>query len=143
VAAAKLGVESAFVGCIGEDAFGALLRDTLVKYNVNIDGLQVTPLTNTTLAVVGVALNAIDLSRFDKLSMVLYALMGWLVVVAIRSIVAALEPLELFLLVAGGVAYTGGIVFYKSRKKYMHFVWHLCVMVGSALQYACIVLCCL
>ena len=54
VAAAKLGVESAFVGCIGEDAFGTLLHDTLVKYNVNIDGLQVTPLTNTTLAVVTV-----------------------------------------------------------------------------------------
>lgn len=100
-------------------------------------------LTNTTLAAIGIILNAIDLKRFDKLSLVLYALMGWLVVVAIRSIVAALEPLELFLLVAGGVAYTGGIVFYKSRKKYMHFVWHLCVMVGSALQYACIVLCCL
>ena len=54
VAAAKLGVESAFVGCIGEDAFGTLLHDTLVQYNVNIDGLQVTPLTNTTLAVVTV-----------------------------------------------------------------------------------------
>lgn len=54
VAAAKLGAETAFVGCIGEDAFGALLKDTLIKYGVNIDGLQITPQTNTTLAVVTV-----------------------------------------------------------------------------------------
>ena len=100
-------------------------------------------LTNTTLAAIGITLNAIDQKRFDKFSLALYAMMGWLIVVAIRSIVRALEPLELFLLAAGGVAYTGGIIFYKSQKKYMHFVWHLCVMAGSALQYACIVLCCL
>jgi len=69
--------------------------------------------------------------------------MGWLVVVAIRSIVRALPPLELALLAGGGVAYTAGIIFYKWDKRYMHFIWHLFVMVGSALQYACIVLCCL
>lgn len=99
-------------------------------------------LTNATLAAVGITLNAIDLKRFDKVSLVLYAMMGWLVVVAIKSIIAALPPLELFLLAAGGVAYTVGIVFYKSQKKYRHFVWHLFVMVGSVLQYACIALCC-
>ena len=54
VVAAKMGVESAFVGCIGEDAFGTLLRDTLLRCRVDISGLQVTPLTNTTLAVVTV-----------------------------------------------------------------------------------------
>lgn len=99
-------------------------------------------LTNTTLAVVGVTLNAIDLKRFDKLSLVLYAMMGWLVVVAMRTILAVLSPLELFLLAAGGVAYTVGIIFYKSQKHYMHFVWHLFVLAGSVLQYLCIALCC-
>ena len=54
VVAARMGVESAFVGCIGEDAFGTLLKDTLIKNKVDISGLQVTPLTNTTLAVVTV-----------------------------------------------------------------------------------------
>ena len=49
-----MGVESAFVGCIGEDAFGTLLRDTLIRNHVDISGLQVTPVTNTTLAVVTV-----------------------------------------------------------------------------------------
>lgn len=99
-------------------------------------------LTNTTLAVIGVTLNAIDLKRFDKLSLVLYALMGWLVVVALRAIVTALPPLGLFFLAGGGVMYTVGIVFYKSQRHYMHFVWHLFVLAGSILQYLCIALCC-
>ena len=71
-------------------------------------------LTNTTLAVVGITLNAIDLKRFDKLSLALYALMGWLVVLALRGIMEALPPAGLALLVSGGVAYTAGIIFYKS-----------------------------
>ena len=100
-------------------------------------------LTNTTLAAIGITLNAIDLRRFDKMSLALYALMGWLVVLAMRAIIATLPPLGLGLLVAGGVAYTAGIVFYKSQGKYMHFVWHLFVLAGSILQYFCIALYCL
>lgn len=99
-------------------------------------------LTNTTLAVVGITLNAIDLKRFDKVSLVLYALMGWLVVLALKAILAALPPLGMGLLAAGGVAYTAGIIFYKSQRHYMHFVWHLFVLAGSILQYICIALYC-
>ena len=54
VAAKKLGAETAFVGCVGEDAFGALLRDTLVRCGVCAEGLQITKEANTTLAVVTV-----------------------------------------------------------------------------------------
>ncbi len=100
-------------------------------------------MTNTTLAVVGIVLNTIDLKRFDKVSLALYALMGWLVVVAMKAIIATLPPLGLGLLTAGGVAYTAGIVFYKSQGKYMHFVWHLFVLAGSVLQFFCIALYCL
>jgi len=99
-------------------------------------------LTNTTLAVVGITLNAIDLKRFDKVSLALYALMGWLIVLALRAIIAALPPLGLALLVGGGVAYTAGILFYKSQRRYMHFIWHLFVLAGSILQYSCIALYC-
>ncbi|MDE7010222.1 MAG: hemolysin III family protein [Oscillospiraceae bacterium] len=100
-------------------------------------------LTNTTLAVIGITLNAIDLKRFDKLSLALYALMGWLVVLALKGIVEALPPTGLALLVSGGVAYTAGIVFYKSQRHYMHFVWHLFVLAGSVLQYLCIAMYCI
>ena len=52
VAASKLGIEAAFIGCVGDDLFGGLLRDTLVRYGVSAAGLQVTPEANTTLAIV-------------------------------------------------------------------------------------------
>lgn len=100
-------------------------------------------LTNATLAAIGITLTAIDLKRFDKFSLVLYALMGWLVVVAMRTVLAALTPLAAALLVGGGVAYTVGIVFYRSRRCYMHFIWHLFVLAGSVLQFACILISCL
>lgn len=100
-------------------------------------------LTNTTLAVVGIILNTIDLKRFDKVSLALYALMGWLILVAMKAIIATLPPLGLGLLAGGGVAYTLGILFYKSQGKYMHFVWHLFVLAGSVLQFMCISMYCL
>ena len=100
-------------------------------------------LTNTTLAVIGIILTTIDLKRFDKFNLVLYALMGWLVVIAMKTVVAAMTPLETALLAAGGVAYTVGIIFYRSKRHYMHFVWHLFVLAGSVLQYMSIVLSCL
>ena len=54
VAAAKLGVEAGFIGCVGDDIYGRLLRDTLVRCNVSADGLQVTDKASTTLAIVTV-----------------------------------------------------------------------------------------
>ena len=100
-------------------------------------------LTNTTLAAVGITLNAISLTRFDKISLVLYALMGWLVVLALRTILQVLAPAGVALLVTGGVAYTVGIYFYKSQRKYSHFIWHLFVLAGSVLHYLCVALYCI
>ena len=54
VAAAKLGAESAFIGCVGDDVFGTMLRDTLVQNGVDVSGLQVSETASTTLAVVTV-----------------------------------------------------------------------------------------
>ena len=54
VCAAKLGAESAFIGCVGDDAYGRFLRDTLIRYGVNTAGLQVTRQASTTLAIVTV-----------------------------------------------------------------------------------------
>ena len=52
VAASKLGIEAAFIGCVGDDLYCRLLRDTLVRYGVSAAGLQVTEKANTTLAIV-------------------------------------------------------------------------------------------
>ena len=54
VAASKLGIESAFIGCVGDDSYGRLLRDTLIRFGVSTDGLQVTRRANTTRASVTV-----------------------------------------------------------------------------------------
>ena len=71
------------------------------------------------------------LARFD-----LRALPGWLVVVAFKPLVSALAPAELWLVVAGGLAYTLGLVFYaQKRLPYAHPVWHLFVLAGSVLHY--------
>ena len=98
---------------------------------------------NTALAVVGIVLDLIDLERFSKVTLVLYAAMGWLILPAIGRVVSVLPPAGVALLAGGGVAYTVGILFYKSKRHYMHFVWHLFVLAGSALQYFCVLLYCL
>ena len=97
---------------------------------------------NTALAVVGITLKVIDLNRFNKISLVLYAAMGWLVFPAVRTVAQVLPVAGFALLLAGGVAYTLGIAFYVSKKHYMHFVFHLFVLLGSALQYFCVLLYC-
>ncbi len=87
-------------------------------------------------AVIGIVCNLIDLERFGKLSMVLYVVMGWMAILAIKPLLAISTPGQLALLVGGGVCYTAGIAFYAHpEKKYMHFVWHLFVLAGSILHY--------
>lgn len=92
-------------------------------------------------AVVGMVLNAISVSRFAKLSLVLYLVMGWSIVFAIGDVVRALAPGGVWLLFAGGVGYTVGVAFYLAKRvKYMHSIWHLFVLAGSVLHYLCIVI---
>lgn len=92
------------------------------------------------LAVVGIVLNAIDLKRFQKLSMVLYLGMGWCIILTGRLIVRLLGSVGFALLLWGGVAYTVGAVFYGlgHKKRYIHSVFHLFCLVGSALHVLCI-----
>ena len=89
-------------------------------------------------AVVGITLNAISLRRFEKLSLACYVAMGWAVVFQAGTLAAALSPAGLVLLVAGGICYTGGILFYKLRRPYMHGVWHLFVLADSVCHFLCV-----
>ncbi len=88
------------------------------------------------LAVTGMTFYAIFGSRMRILSAITYVLMGWLVVFAFKPMVAALNPLSLKLVIAGGVAYTAGCAFYAMKKvKWMHCVWHIFVVFGSVLHF--------
>lgn len=90
----------------------------------------------TACAVLGVTLNAIDLHRFHKLSLVLYLAMGWLAVFTIKPILNAVSTSGVVLLLLGGIFYTLGVIFYKKKElKYMHFIWHLFVITGSAFHF--------
>ncbi|MDE6705964.1 MAG: hemolysin III family protein [Treponemataceae bacterium] len=89
-----------------------------------------------TLALAGISLYAVFGSRMRSVSAVTYVVMGLLVLFAIRPMRAALPPVSLALLIAGGVAYLVGFVFYALKKiKWMHSVWHLFVLAGSVLHF--------
>jgi hemolysin III len=84
------------------------------------------------LAAVGVVFKLFFTGRYNGLSTAIYVAMGWLVVLAAKPMMEALEPTALAWLVAGGVAYTGGVAFYLSRRiPYAHAIWHLFVLGGS------------
>ena len=91
------------------------------------------------LAVTGVALKFWVAGRFRLLSTLIYLAMGWLVLVAIKPLVAALPSGGLKLLFAGGLCYTGGAAFYLwKRLPYHHAVWHLFVLAGSVCHWAAV-----
>ncbi len=92
-------------------------------------------------AVVGISLEAFWTYRPRWLSALVYLAMGWLIVVSFGPLAERLEPGGLWLLVAGGLAYTIGVVFYVlERIKYMHAVWHLWVLAGSVFHFLAVLL---
>lgn len=80
--------------------------------------------------------------RLKKLSMALYLGMGWLIILLVfRELMVAVPPQSVILLLAGGVAYTSGLIFFGNKRRYSHFVWHLFVLVGTACHFCAILSC--
>ncbi len=90
------------------------------------------------LAVAGIALRLALRRRPTALFVALYLAMGWCVVVAAKPLLAAVAPGGIALLVAGGLAYSVGVVFYVWKRPYHHAVWHAFVLAGSAFHYAAV-----
>ena len=90
-----------------------------------------------TLAAIGVTKDALFHNRFRAVSVVLYALMGWMVIVAFEPLRHALPAAAIAWLIAGGIVYTIGIAFFAMSKHvaYTHGVWHLFVIGGSICHY--------
>jgi hemolysin III len=94
------------------------------------------------VAALGIALNAVDIAKFSKVSMVCYLGMGWCVVLTARLLPGLLGWGGVALLLSGGAAYTLGAVLYGlgKRRRYFHSVFHLFVLAGSVLHFLCVVL---
>ena len=91
------------------------------------------------MALTGVILKLFFTGRYHLLSTLMYVFMGWIIIFAIKPLVASLSPEGLLWLVAGGIAYTTGAVLYSIKKiKFNHAIFHLFVLLGSACHFAAV-----
>ena len=87
-------------------------------------------------ALVGIVLKSVFTGKFEWLSVLIYILTGWLVILAIKPVYEYLSFEGFVLLISGGLAYTIGTVFYvKSNIPWFHSIWHLWVLAGSVLHF--------
>jgi len=85
------------------------------------------------LALAGVIFRAFAGFRYPRVSTAIYLAMGWLALIAVQPLWQRLPPDGLLWLLAGGLAYTGGVGFYAAKRlRYSHFIWHICVLIGTA-----------
>lgn len=92
-----------------------------------------------TIALVGVVLKLFFTGKYDLLSTIMYVAMGWLIIFAIRSLFANLPAGGFIWLLAGGLAYTIGAVFYSLRKlPFQHGIWHVLVLIGSICHFVAV-----
>lgn len=97
------------------------------------------------LTVLAVTLTAIDLRKFRVFSMVCYICMGWAIFPFMRQVMAVIGRTGFLLLLSGGISYTVGAVLYGlgKKKRWMHSIFHILVVIGSVLQFFSIFLYCL
>lgn len=88
------------------------------------------------MAAIGFLFKFSPLRESERLSLVLYAAMGWLIIIAIKPLIENLSAEALTYMGVGGLFYTVGIYFFANEKiPYNHLIWHLFVMAGSAFHY--------
>jgi hemolysin III len=88
------------------------------------------------IAVTGIFLKTTSFGRRPWISLSFYLAMSWIVILAIKPLLAVLDQGGVKLLLFGGLAYTGGVVFYAWKNlPYSHAIWHLFVMAGSCLHF--------
>ena len=87
------------------------------------------------IAVFGTIFKLFYTGKFEKLSLGLYLLMGWLIVIDIKTLFEILEFNAIILIALSGLSYTIGTIFYSIEKKYAHTIWHLFVIAGSTFHF--------
>jgi hemolysin III len=108
----------------------------LMLINVNgVLGWTIT-LAVWVLAIVGVVIKCLFITRFEKLSLFIYIFMGWLCIFAAKEIFLHVPSQSLIFLVVGGLLYSGGVIFYVwDNLPYNHGIWHVFVLGGSIFHY--------
>ena len=87
-------------------------------------------------AILGITLNAISIERFKTFSMIAYIASGWCVVIAVVPLIRSMALGGLLFLLAGGLLYTGGILFYRQKTvRWFHMIWHLFVLAAAICQF--------
>lgn len=93
------------------------------------------------LAIGGIVFKVLFLHKFEKLSLIIYLTMGWLCVTVGNQLIDNLSTLGFQLLVAGGLFYSLGVIFYATKKiPYNHAIWHLFVLAGASCHFLCVYL---
>ncbi|GEO65761.1 PAQR family membrane homeostasis protein TrhA [Levilactobacillus spicheri] len=93
------------------------------------------------MAILGIVYKAIWLNQHQKLSTIIYVVMGWMCLLGMKPLYLGLGPIGFGLLFGGGVAFTAGAVLYSFKGvPFGHVIWHLFVMLGTALMYFSILL---
>ena len=92
------------------------------------------------VAIIGIILNSIDIKKYKVLSMICYLAMGWCILVKINVLPKLLGTVGFWLLLSGGIIYSIGAILYGigKKKKYMHSIFHLFVLVATILHFLCI-----
>ena len=92
-----------------------------------------------TVAAIGIAIKLLMPGRFDRVAIVLYLMLGWSALLAYESVMSGMTPAALWLLAAGGLLFSIGVVFHVWRTlPYQNAIWHAFVLVGVACHYFCI-----
>jgi len=92
------------------------------------------------MAIIGVLFKIFFVHRFKIISTAAYLLMGWIIVFLIKPLIASLPAGGIILLIAGGLAYSLGVIFYAWKKlPFNHAIWHLFVLAGSICHFCAII----
>ena len=93
------------------------------------------------IALGGVLFKTIFIHRFKAFSVILYLTMGWLCMLVLEDLIAAMTPLGFQLLLLGGLFYSVGVIFYVVKRiPYNHAIWHLFVLAGALSHFLCVYL---
>ncbi len=88
------------------------------------------------ITLLGTAFKVFYTGKFEKLSLLIYLAMGWLIILDFNTVLTLIEFKGIFLLIVGGLLYSIGTIFYSLQKlKYAHAIWHVFVMGGSVSHY--------